>query len=248
MICKKKIRKLTVFVKDDDRLYEDILNDFLSYRITIKKVLRDEKETKVWLIDTASGLMVLKVFVPKNQKIERFLKSFIKRDYYESLIYKTDNAINKGADFINDIYFIAQRKILNYAYMHIILMEYIEGVQLAHLDVINDELKSDIKTMISKLHSFNMVSGYPHLENIMLTNAGPKLIDLSGKRCDFVSRAKDFMQLERYINIKNDNRNLGYYAYTFSKKLKSTIKSIKIKLGLRKKHNKRDKNIKNPLN
>lgn len=238
MICKKKIRKLTVFVKDDDHLYEDILNDFLSYRMTIKKILRDEKETKVWLIDTERGPMVLKLYVPQTRLADRIIKSCVKRDYYESLIYKTDKAVKQGADFINDVYLIAQRKVLNFVYMHIILMEYVDGVQLADLDVITDELKVDIKNMIDKLHAHNMVSGAPHLENIMLTKNGPKLIDLSGKKCYFVSRARDRIELERYIHIKNEKHDLGYFIYTYSKKLKLAIKNIKIKLGLSKKRRK----------
>ena len=233
MIFKKKIGTFTVFVKDNNSIYEKALDDFLSGRMNILKLLRSEDETKVWLIDTEKGPMVLKLFVPKHQKFERILKSLIKKDYYQSLIYKTDNAINHGATMINDIYLLAQRKICNYAYVHIILMEYIDGTQIINLEPISDELKSEIKTVLEQLHTYDMVSGAPHKENTMVTKDGVKFIDLSGKRCTCVSRAKDRMELERYLGIKNLKKDWGYYVYISIKNTRNSIRNIRKKLGLR---------------
>lgn len=233
MIFKKKIGTFTVFVKDNNSIYEKALDDFLSGRMNILKLLRSEDETKVWLIDTEKGPMVLKLFVPKHQKFERILKSLIKKDYYQSLIYKTDNAINHGATMINDIYLLAQRKICNYAYVHIILMEYIDGTQIINLEPISDELKSEIKVVLEQLHTYDMVSGAPHKENTMVTKDGVKFIDLSGKRCTCVSRAKDRMELERYLGIKNLKKDWGYYVYISIKNTRKSIKNIRKKLGLR---------------
>ena len=233
MIFKKKIGAFTVFIKDNNSIYEKALDDFLSGRMNILKLLRSEDETKVWLIDTEKGPMVLKLFVPKHQKFERILKSLIKKDYYQSLIYKTDNAISHGATMINDIYLLAQRKICNYAYVHIILMEYIDGTQIINLEPISDELKSEIKVVLEQLHTYDMVSGAPHKENTMVTKDGVKFIDLSGKRCTCVSRAKDRMELERYLGIKNLKKDWGYYVYISIKNTRKSIKNIRKKLGLR---------------
>ncbi len=233
MIFKKKIGAFTVFIKDNNSIYEKALDDFLSGRMNILKLLRSEDETKVWLIDTEKGPMVLKLFVPKHKKFERILKSLIKKDYYQSLIYKTDNAVNHGATMINDIYLLAQRKICNYAYVHIILMEYIDGTQIINLEPISDELKSEIKTVLEQLHTYDMVSGAPHKENTMITKDGVKFIDLSGKRCTCVSRAKDRMELERYLGIKNLKKDWGYYVYISIKNTRKSIKNIRKKLGLR---------------
>lgn len=233
MIFKKKIGAFTVFIKDNNSIYEKALDDFLSGRMNILKLLRSEDETKVWLIDTEKGPMVLKLFVPKHKKFERILKSLIKKDYYQSLIYKTDNAVNHGATMINDIYLLAQRKICNYAYVHIILMEYIDGTQIINLEPISDELKSEIKTVLEQLHTYDMVSGAPHKENTMITKDGVKFIDLSGKRCTCVSRAKDRMELERYLDIKNLKKDWGYYVYISIKNTRKSIKNIRKKLGLR---------------
>ena len=233
MIFKKKIGAFTVFIKDNNSIYEKALDDFLSGRMNILKLLRSEDETKVWLIDTEKGPMVLKLFVPKHQKFERILKSLIKKDYYQSLIYKTDNAISHGATMINDIYLLAQRKICNYAYVHIILMEYIDGTQIINLEPISDELKSEIKTVLEQLHTYDMVSGAPHKENTMVTKDGVKFIDLSGKRCTCVSRAKDRMELERYLGIKNLKKDWGYYVYISIKNTRNSIRNIRKKLGLR---------------
>ncbi|WP_024230591.1 lipopolysaccharide core heptose(II) kinase RfaY, partial [Escherichia coli] len=65
-------------------------NDFLTCRVKTLKVFRSIDDTKVILIDTARGPLVLKVYAPKHKMIERFLKSCVKKDYYENLIYQTD--------------------------------------------------------------------------------------------------------------------------------------------------------------
>ncbi|GDO34389.1 lipopolysaccharide core biosynthesis protein WaaY [Escherichia coli] len=61
---------------------------------------------------------------------ERFLKSCIKKDYYENLIYQTDRVRGEGIQSINDYFLLAERKTLNFAHYYIMLIEYIEGVGL----------------------------------------------------------------------------------------------------------------------
>ncbi|EEV8228636.1 lipopolysaccharide core heptose(II) kinase RfaY, partial [Escherichia coli] len=99
-----------VFIKDNDPFYERVLNDFLTCRVKTLKVFRSIADTKVILIDTARGPLVLKVYAPKHKMIERFLKSCVKKDYYENLIYQTDRVRGEGIQSINDYYLLAERK------------------------------------------------------------------------------------------------------------------------------------------
>lgn len=88
MIQKSKIKDLVVFTDENNSNYLNVLNDFLSYNIKIIKVFRSIDDTKVMLIDTDCGKLVLKVFSPKIKRNERFFKSLLKGDYYERLLNK----------------------------------------------------------------------------------------------------------------------------------------------------------------
>ncbi|EHV67202.1 lipopolysaccharide core biosynthesis family protein [Escherichia coli DEC6D] len=62
MIQKNKIKDLVVFTDENNSKYLNVLNDFLSYDINIIKVFHSIDDTKVMLIDTDYGKLILKVF------------------------------------------------------------------------------------------------------------------------------------------------------------------------------------------
>ncbi|THF92628.1 hypothetical protein E5E93_03300 [Escherichia coli] len=59
--------------------------------------------------------MFLKSLLRKRKGMNVFLKSFVKGDYYQNLIVETDRVRSAGLTFPNDFYFLAERKIFNYA-------------------------------------------------------------------------------------------------------------------------------------
>ncbi|GCR73698.1 lipopolysaccharide core biosynthesis protein WaaY [Escherichia coli] len=199
------------------------------------KVFRSIDDTKVILIDTARGPLVLKVYAPKHKMIERFLKSCIKKDYYENLIYQTDRVRGEGIQSINDYFLLAERKTLNFAHYYIMLIEYIEGVGLNEYLEISEELKDQLSESIKELHQHGMVSGDPHKGNFIVSEKGLRLIDLSGKKTTAVLKAKDRIDLERHYNIKNELKDFGYTYLIFKKKIKKAIRDVKVKLGLKSK-------------
>ncbi|END1337098.1 lipopolysaccharide core heptose(II) kinase RfaY [Escherichia coli] len=220
MIYNKTINGLKVFIKDNDPFYEQVLNDFLTCRVKTLKVFRSIDDTKVILIDTARGPLVLKVYAPKHKMTERFLKSCIKKDYYENLIYQTDRVRGEGIQSIND---------------YIMLIEYIEGVGLNEYLEISEDLKDQLSESIKELHQHGMVSGDPHKGNFIVSEKGLRLIDLSGKKTTAVLKAKDRIDLERHYNIKNELKDFGYTYLIFKKKIKKVIRDVKVKLGLKSK-------------
>ncbi|WP_347254073.1 lipopolysaccharide core heptose(II) kinase RfaY [Leminorella grimontii] len=230
MITKKKKGKLTVYLKDNDPFYESILDDFLHFKLNVKKVFRSIEDTKVLLIDTERGKFVLKVFVPQDRKKERFFKSFVKGDYYENLILQTDRVRTEGFLLVNDYYFLAENKIFNYAKTFIMLIEYIEGQELSDMNVIPEYVKNDIASSIDTLHSHDMVSGDPHKGNFILSSNGIRLIDLSGKKCNSQRKAKDRIDLERHFGIKNEIKDVGYYMLTYKKNIRNKIKEFKVRI------------------
>ena len=90
MITSIRYRGFSFYYKDNDNKYKEIFDEILAYNFKTVKVLRNIDDTKVSLIDTKYGRYVFKVFAPKTKRNERFLKSFVKGDYYQNLIVETD--------------------------------------------------------------------------------------------------------------------------------------------------------------
>jgi len=225
MIKKQKHRGFTLYYKDDK--YREIFDEILSLNVNTLKVLRNIDDTKVTLIDTKYGRYVFKVFAPKVKKYERFFKSFVKGDYYKNLIVETDRVREAGFEFPNDFYFLAERKIFNYASIFIMLIEYVEGVELNDMPIIPEAVKQEIKTSMQKLHALKMLSGDPHRGNFIVSSNGVRIIDLSGKKCTAQRMARDRMAMEKHLGIPNELKDHGYYTVIFKDKFRRVIKKIK---------------------
>ncbi|MTD38204.1 lipopolysaccharide core heptose(II) kinase RfaY [Erwinia sp. CPCC 100877] len=227
MISEYKFKGLSVYVKDNDERYKNILRDILSYNIHTIKILRSIEDTKVSLINTQYGTFILKFFAPKEKKAERFLKSFVKGDYYKNLIVQTDRVRNKGNNFPNDFYLLAERKIFNYSSLFIMLIEYIEGIELNDMNTISNEIRQEIKLSMERLHSDKMLSGDPHKGNFIASSTGIRIIDLSGKGCNAQRMAKDRIAMERHLGIRNEKKDFGYYMVIYKTKLRHLLNKIK---------------------
>lgn len=227
MIIETKIKNYSVFVKEGGDKYIEIFNDFLTHNLNVVKVFRSIEDTKVVLIDTNHGKYILKVFHPKVKNTERFFKSLVKGDYYEKLFYQTDRVRQEGYDALNDFYLLAELKTLRYVHTYIMLIEYIDGTELADMPVIDSGVKEKIKQSILSLHEHGMVSGDPHKGNFILQNGEIRIIDLSGKRPSLQRKAKDRVDLERHYGIENTKKDLGYYLLVYKKKWRNTLRRLK---------------------
>lgn len=227
MITVTKIKNYTVFVKRDGKKYIDIFTDFLNHNLSVLKVFRSIEDTKVVLIDTEHGKYILKIFHPKVKNTERFFKSLVKGDYYEKLFYQTDRVRQEGYDALNDFYLLAEVKTLRYVHTYIMIIEYIEGVELADMSDISSDIKSKIKHSIEGLHQHGMVSGDPHKGNFILQDGEIRIIDLSGKRPSRQRMAKDRIDLERHYGIENTSKDLGYYLLVYKKKWRNFLRRLK---------------------
>ncbi|GAB5069940.1 MULTISPECIES: lipopolysaccharide core heptose(II) kinase RfaY [Citrobacter] len=227
MITETKIKNYTVFVKQDGQKYIDIFTDFLNHNLSVLKVFRSIEDTKVVLIDTEHGKYILKIFHPKVKNTERFFKSLVKGDYYEKLFYQTDRVRQEGYDALNDFYLLAEVKTLRYVHTYIMIIEYIEGVELADMSDISSDIKSKIKHSIEGLHQHGMVSGDPHKGNFILQDGEIRIIDLSGKRPSRQRMAKDRIDLERHYGIENTSKDLGYYLLVYKKKWRNFLRRLK---------------------
>lgn len=129
--------------------------------------------------------------------------------------------------FPNDFYFLAERKIFNYASVFIMLIEYVEGVELNDMPIIPENVKAEIKASMEKLHALNMLSGDPHRGNFIVSKDGVRIIDLSGKSCTAERKARDRLAMERHLGIVNEIKDYGYYSVIYRTKLRKFIKKLK---------------------
>ncbi|EAQ4061432.1 lipopolysaccharide core heptose(II) kinase RfaY, partial [Salmonella enterica] len=182
---------------------------------------------KVVLINTDYGKYILKVFSPKVKNTERFFKSLVKGDYYEKLFHQTDRVRREGFAALNDFYLLAEIKTLRYVKTYVMIIEYIEGIELVDMPEISDEVRGKIKQSIYSLHQHDMVSGDPHKGNFILQGNEIRIIDLSGKRPSRQRKAKDRIDLERHYGIKNNVRDIGFYLLIYKKKLRNFLRRIK---------------------
>lgn len=76
----EKINGFKVYLKKNghEMLYRRILLDYFNHSLVVDAIFKDSQETKVFLIDGGGQKFILKVFIPQKNKIERFLKSFLK--------------------------------------------------------------------------------------------------------------------------------------------------------------------------
>lgn len=227
MITERKIKGFTVFSKNDDQRYIEIFNSFLAYNLNILKVFRSIDDTKVILIDTEYGRFILKVFHPKVKNTERFFKSLFKGDYYEKLFYQTDRVRKNGFHDLNDFYLLAETKVLRYVKTYVMLIEYVEGIELADIPEISDDLKDKIHHSILALHQHGMVSGDPHKGNFIIQDGQVRIIDLSGKSPSLQRKAKDRIDLERHYGIKNTTKDIGFFLLIYKKKIRTFLRKLK---------------------
>ncbi|HGB0309849.1 TPA: lipopolysaccharide core heptose(II) kinase RfaY, partial [Salmonella enterica subsp. enterica serovar Virchow] len=143
------------------------------------------------------------------------------------LFHQTDRVRREGFAALNDFYLLAEIKTLRYVKTYVMIIEYIEGIELVDMPEISDEVRGKIKQSIYSLHQHGMVSGDPHKGNFILQGNEIRIIDLSGKRPSRQRKAKDRIDLERHYGIKNNVRDIGFYLLIYKKKLRNFLRHIK---------------------
>ncbi len=63
---------------------------------------------------------------------------------------------NEGLHSLNDFYLLAERKTLRFVHTYMMLIEYIDGVELCDIPDIDETLKNKIQQSIRSLHEHGM--------------------------------------------------------------------------------------------
>jgi len=220
MIINKRFDGFQLYVKEGNDAYCQIFTDFIKNRLEIVKVFRNNRATKIILLKHEGKLFVLKVVKYKDRIVERFMKSCIKGDYQLNLMKTTHEAWDNNVRVSNDIYLLAERKFLSFVSMFVMIMEYIPGTELGKWQAVPEEFKRELSSKLLLLHSNGIVSGDLHKDNVIVTEKGLRLIDLSGKKLTKRRMAQDYIDLEKNIGG-------GFFKKDFYYFLEMKLKSFK---------------------
>ena len=230
MIKKLNIFGWKVWVREQNELhYISSLQDYLDGKASIVRVFKQNEETKVCLVETTNGLYVIKDFSPNQKHIERFLKSWIKKDYYVRLFQQTAELFNQGQDAVNDFYLLALCCRWHYAQRYVMIIEYIDGVQLPPINAWNNGLRQEISQMIENLHNRKVVSGDIHRGNFIqqIKDGKIRIIDLSGKRSSALRQAEDRVKMEQNLGIVNEKKDWAYRILKWKHKWRQGLRAIR---------------------
>lgn len=194
MIKKIKHRGYHICHKGEHGRYLAIFDDILSCnvrRIGVPAVFKSAPHTHVSLLDTEMGQFVLKIYSPRRKLFERFLKSLFRKNDNENLIHRIDEAEADGHTFPNNFYLLAERRILTFATVSIMLFEYIPGPALGDNPLLTAQMQSELKAAMQTMHKRGIISGDAHGGNFILSEEGIRIIDLSGKPCSVRRKVED---------------------------------------------------------
>lgn len=227
MIEKIKHGEWTCYAKD--QAYTNAFNDFLSLRFKVLQKYKTSAHTKVALIEVSAGHFIIKIHAPKEKIFEKFIKSMIFGSCQKNLIYQIERAKSMGDTFVNDFYFLAERKYYGFPLVSVMLFEFIPGVNLDELPSIPEAAVRDIALSVNKMHTMGIISGDPHRGNFILSPHGIRAIDLSGKHCSAKRIAQDNIMLERHFPIPA-KRDFWHFIVALTSEIRRIKKALKVKL------------------
>ncbi|WP_234262477.1 lipopolysaccharide core heptose(II) kinase RfaY [Klebsiella aerogenes] len=212
-----------------ESIYFNAFKDFLSLRFKVLQKYKTSAHTKVALIEVKAGLFIIKIHAPREKIVEKAFKSIMFGSYQVNLIYQIERAKLMGDTFVNDFYFLAERKYYGFPQVSVMLFEYIPGVNLDELTSVPNVVIQDIALSVNKMHALGIISGDPHRGNFILSPDGIRAIDLSGKNCSAKRIAQDNVMLERHFSIPA-KRNFWHFIVTFKNEKRRIKKALKLKL------------------
>ncbi|PWW07828.1 lipopolysaccharide core heptose(II) kinase RfaY [Mangrovibacter plantisponsor] len=182
--------------------YCGIFKSMLSLNARLVETYKCSRHTRVSLIEIDKKLYVIKIYSPQRKRVEKFIKSLFRGSYNENLIRKIDSAHDNGCMIPNDFFLLAEKKILSFPYLSIMLLEFIPGDNASQPNNMPTTLSQKIISAVTTMHSQGIISGDPHKGNFIITAKGDiRAIDLSGKACNAKNIAKDFTLMKKIYGL-----------------------------------------------
>ncbi len=209
----------------------DTFRDILALKVKVLREFKTSHHTRVALIETCAGIFIIKIYAPRKKRVEKFFKALFSGSYQENLIHQIDRAKSMGDEFVNDFYFLAERRMFGFPLVSIMLFEYIPGPGLNDLPTTPPSVIRTVMASVEKMHGMGIISGDPHKGNFIMSPAGIRAIDLSGKRYSAIRKAQDNIMLEKHFSA-TARRDFWYYIVSIRKRQRHVLKKYKMKLSL----------------
>lgn len=225
-IYKREISGFHVYEKSRCGTYVKILRDFHQGKIRYQALSSGSQDRKVYLIEVDGTKYVLKWERERDPRLEKRISRFIFGPYYSRLIYRVTAARQEGCTKTADVYAVAEKVRHREAVETYILAEYIEGKPLGELDDFSP-YKEEIKACVEDLHNHRLASNDIHPGNIILTNRGLRIIDLSDAGSLAICRVNDAFALKKFYDIDLRINNVIYYLIGLRNKFRDYSRKLR---------------------
>lgn len=226
MIQTGKYKGYHLHFKDGSNDYRSVFKNILSLNARLIGTYKCTRHTRVSLVEVKKIKYVIKVYCPQRKRLERFLKALFRGSYNENLIKQIDESYNDGCMIPNNFFLLAEKKFFRFPYISIMLLEFIPGRNASTLTPPPLNLKHEIVSAVTTLHSEGIISGDPHRGNFIITEQGIRAIDLSGKPCNSRNIAKDCTLMKKIYGIHDVKQPYNNYFIKVRKSITQKLKNI----------------------
>lgn len=138
-------------------------------------------------------------------RFDRTLKTFLFGSDAKAIFRLSKHAQENGFSGIPKTYFVAERFSKGILRETISVTEFLEGQGISM--PIGDNIKTELRTLITQCHNLGIISGDIQLGNFICTKQGLKMIDFRGKKViPWLAKTRDLLQLERVFGIPYEGR------------------------------------------
>ena len=171
-------------VKDDGGDYERIWDDLRQGRIPGLITLKHTHRREVYLAEVKGRQLIIKIDHQVPKRFEVKLWHLLRGPMRSRIMRLVNRAVAVGCNVTADIYLVAERLEKGICREACIIQEYLPGRTLLSIhaesgDVGVDAYREQLAAAMRELHGHKLVLSDLGYNNVLVTPAGIKLIDLS---------------------------------------------------------------------
>lgn len=199
-----------VYQKESAIDYWQVIDDYTQGKLVGKNLNSGNIERSIARISVDGKSYIIKCEKERDSRFEKRIMRMLSGPYFSRLLYRLVRAQNQGCTITNDIYFVAEKMHCRESLETWIIAEYVEGTVLSEISDITPYYP-EITALVNQLHSYGLASNDIHAANLVLTDEGIKIIDLSDFGSFAICRANDLIALKRFYGINPEKKSLTYH-------------------------------------
>lgn len=186
---------------EGDLDYRAVLEDFRGGRLQ-GEILASRPTMETFRVRVGERTLVIKHSLALNGKPGWHLWELVAGPAFSRLFRETWAALGRGCDMIPEIYLAAEKCAIGRRCQEgYLIAQYLEG------DVLRpgqpqEEWLAALGPTVARLHGHGLASGAPHLWNLIRTDEGWKMLDLSFKGPMLICQAHDIHDMKRRLGVE----------------------------------------------